>query len=940
MRKRLSLGTKIPLVIFALGLFFSLVISAGTAFFFQEILTDDLVEQSVLGAEDKSETLVRNFEHYDLFSAMLGTRTRVVEYLVDQSEERRAELQGIFDKYAAKYPEVLSIYLMDTTGYTHISTDRSFLGKNYGFREYFKKAVVGTPDVDAIVGVTSGEFGYYFSYPVQSLDGTVLGVLVIKISQDSFTDPIFHGWLAKDNTLMLVDERGVVVSSNRSDRFLQSLSPLSEAEKHAFSEGQYYAGLEIQPLQYVLVQDAIDQYAGPTSVRFYDEEDGETEELAIEKISDYPFYLVVEINVDRLKGIAFDLSLAIGAFVIAISLLMMVLAYRLVGHFLLRPLEQIFEVVRRITKGDFSARSDIRTNNEFEDLGRALNSMSATIEGYYDDLNKQVEQRTSELRIKNKEVEEQQKAIVNVLQDVQLEKDKVLGLASDLEKFKLAVDNASDHIVITDPEGMVLYGNKAVEKITGYSLQEAFGKKAGILWKKPMPLEFYQRLWNTIRVKKTVFSSELTNKRKNGELYDAEVSISPILDGNGNIKFFLGIERDISERKTAEKKIRSALAETEEKSQKLEAENAKDEALFANIGDGIVSTDNQGKIMMVNDSALRMIGFSRDEVMGRPFASVIRLLDEQRKPFAEGERPLDKALSTGMTARTQSGRAQYYVRKDSTMFPVSVIVTPFVLKKKIIGVIEVFRDVTFETQVDRMKTEFVSLASHQLRTPLSAINWYAEMLLSGDAGKLNPEQKKFIDIIYAGNQRMVDLVNSLLNVSRIEMGVFAVDPEPSSIKEISETVFDELQPQITEKNLKITRKYDPALGEINLDPKLFRIVVQNLLTNAVKYTAEKGTVVLTVTRRKDDVLLSISDNGYGIPKKDQDKIFTKMFRAENAREKDTTGTGLGLYIVKSIVEQTADGKIWFESEENKGTTFNVTIPLAGMKKKEGSKALS
>ncbi len=161
-----------------------------------------------------------------------------------------------------------------------------------------------------------------------------------------------------------------------------------------------------------------------------------------------------------------------------------------------------------------------------------------------------------------------------------------------------------------------------------------------------------------------------------------------------------------------------------------------------------------------------------------------------------------------------------------------------------------------------------------------------------------------------------------------------------TLKELVQTVFDELKPQIEKKQMKVSSEYDSKLGKISVDPKLLRIVFQNLLTNAVKYTPEKGQIILGIKKEKDNILVSVADNGYGIPKKDQDKIFTKMFRADNVKIKDTTGTGLGLYIIRSIIEQTANGKIWFESKENKGTTFYFTIPAIGMVKKEGSKALS
>jgi len=167
-----------------------------------------------------------------------------------------------------------------------------------------------------------------------------------------------------------------------------------------------------------------------------------------------------------------------------------------------------------------------------------------------------------------------------------------------------------------------------------------------------------------------------------------------------------------------------------------------------------------------------------------------------------------------------------------------------------------------------------------------------------------------------------------------------VEPEPTDIVVLVRSVLDEQKPQIDEKNIKVSPVFEKDIPLMQVDPKLMRMVVQNLLSNAVKYTPEKGQVNISLSLDgKNTVLLKVSDTGYGIPKKQQEKIFTKLFRADNVREKDTEGTGLGLYIVKSIIEHSG-GKVWFESEEDKGSIFYVSLPLGGMKKKTGTKSLS
>jgi len=395
-------------------------------------------------------------------------------------------------------------------------------------------------------------------------------------------------------------------------------------------------------------------------------------------------------------------------------------------------------------------------------------------------------------------------AAKNVMNDLQAEKTKLAeantkeeALVKELEKFKLAVDNTTDNVIITDPEGIVIYANRSVEKITGYRPEEAIGKKSGALWKNPMPVEYYQKMWDTIKKQKKTFTSEIQNKRKSGEVYTALISIYPILDKNGEIEFFVSVERDI----------------------------------------------------------------------------------------------------------------------------------------------------TKEKEVEKAKTEFVSLASHQLRTPLSTINWYLEMLMSDDKAKLNDDQTEYAKEAYLASKRMVGLVNALLNVSRIEMGTFIIEPKLINIAEIIKAVISEFEHKSKEKKLEVKVAYELSVPKVMADPKLLDIVCQNLLENAINYTPSGGKIKVSLKSKGNDILIIVEDTGIGIPKIQQPMIFTKLFRADNAREQKTFGNGLGLYMTKSIVEHSG-GKIWFSSKGGSasggesGTTFYVTIPASGMKAKTGTKSLT
>jgi signal transduction histidine kinase len=244
-----------------------------------------------------------------------------------------------------------------------------------------------------------------------------------------------------------------------------------------------------------------------------------------------------------------------------------------------------------------------------------------------------------------------------------------------------------------------------------------------------------------------------------------------------------------------------------------------------------------------------------------------------------------------------------------------------------------------EEVIDKAKSEFVSLASHQLRTPLSIVNWYTEMLLAGDVGKMNAGQKRYLHEVYMGNQRMVDLVDALLDVSRLERGTFLLKPEPTDAIALARSVMDEQRPLTKAKRIKVTQTYMRHLPLLHADPKFLRMVFQNLFSNSVKYVPEKGKIHLDIHADKRSLFFTISDNGCGIPKAQKEKIFTKMFRADNVQERDVEGTGLGLYIAKLIVDHHG-GKIWFESEESKGSVFHVKLPLSYSGSKAGVKPIA
>lgn len=362
----------------------------------------------------------------------------------------------------------------------------------------------------------------------------------------------------------------------------------------------------------------------------------------------------------------------------------------------------------------------------------------------------------------------------------------------------------------------------------------------------------------------------------------------------------------------------------------LKQKLAIDEAIISSVGDGLIITDKEAKILLMNPAAAKMLGHDAKSVVGRDLIDTVPAADKNGSIIEREKRPILTVLANGQSFTNHT--ANYYIRSDKSKFPAAITTSPIILNKEIIGSIIIFRDVTHEKEVDRMKTEFISLASHQLRTPLSAIRWFLEMLLNGDAGKLTEEQNKFLKNINDSTIRMITLVNDLLNISRIESGRIIVEPKPTHIGRLIDEVLDEVKLKYQSKNQKIIVSYHPDLPEINVDPNLIRAVYMNLLNNAIKYSPDGSEITIIISKKGSEIISQISDNGYGIPKKEEHRIFEKFFRGSNIIKKTPEGTGLGLYLVKSIIES-SNGKIWFETEEGRGTTFWFSIPTSGVKAK-------
>lgn len=230
-------------------------------------------------------------------------------------------------------------------------------------------------------------------------------------------------------------------------------------------------------------------------------------------------------------------------------------------------------------------------------------------------------------------------------------------------------------------------------------------------------------------------------------------------------------------------------------------------------------------------------------------------------------------------------------------------------------------------KMNELKSDWISISAHQLRTSLSAIKWILKMFLDKDFGILTPEQDGFMRKAFDSNERMLALVNEMLSLNHVEQTSLRYDFIPTDIIALIESVLFDFTGESYKKGVEIIfLKPDTAIPSVALDVEKIRVVIQNLIENAIKYS-NKGDRVIISLREKDGYLeVSVKDTGIGIPLNEQDKVFNKFYRATNAQAKDTIGSGLGLYTTKGIVDKHG-GKMWFESSENQGSTFYFSLPI-------------
>lgn len=353
-------------------------------------------------------------------------------------------------------------------------------------------------------------------------------------------------------------------------------------------------------------------------------------------------------------------------------------------------------------------------------------------------------------------------------------------------------------------------------------------------------------------------------------------------------------------------------------------DNAIADALFWSIGEGAIVIDENGRISRVNEAALRILGFEEDDLLGKWYPETICALYDNGEPIANIDRPITEALITGQPVF----RKIMLKAKNGTAVPVALTVSPVLLDEQPVGVIEVFRDISEEIELSNAKDEFISVASHQLRTPATVVKHYLGILLEGYLGDLNSQQRKAALTANEYNDNQLETINNILKVAQADANKIKPVKQPTDLLGLLEQASSAMEDSYRMQKLKLLLQSDVSDAIVSVDPLHIRMVVENLLDNARKYsTPTSKKVVINLSESPKHFTITITDEGIGIKAADLPKLFQKFSRIPN-RLSDVNGTGLGLYWARKLIEL-YDGNITASSKFRKGTTITIELPKGG-----------
>ncbi|MDX8404754.1 MAG: PAS domain S-box protein [Mariprofundus sp.] len=498
--------------------------------------------------------------------------------------------------------------------------------------------------------------------------------------------------------------------------------------------------------------------------------------------------------------------------------------------------------------------------------------------------------------------------VVKFATDISAEKRDQAALLESSQLIESILHTVVDGIVTIDAQGIVLSFNSSAERIFGYAAAEVIGANIKMLMPEPYRSEHDGYLLrHKLTGENRIIGSgrEVVGQCKDGSLFPMDLAVSEMHIGDAC--HFTGIVRDISRRKATEEKVLD--------------EKSRLRAVIDNVADGIVTINTHGIIESFNAAAMRIFGYSEIEMTGRD----MKLL--MPEPYgSQYHAYLEQNMVTGEENVVGTVQELIGLRKDGSSFPMELTASKFTANhvKYFIGII---RDITERKRIEQMQKEFISTVSHELRTPLTSIRGSLGLVLGGITGELPEKAKALLTIANNNSERLIDLINDILDMEKITAGKMQFDYKVVDLIPIIQRAVESNKGYGDQLHVSfelITPSDEVVL--VRIDEKRMDQVMSNLLSNAAKYSPAHDRVEIAIEPSEKSVRIRVHDHGKGIPEAFRSRIFSKFAQADSSDTRQKGGTGLGLSITRAIAEQHG-GSIGFDSGEGRGTTFYVDLPI-------------
>ncbi|MBD3208446.1 MAG: PAS domain S-box protein [Candidatus Nealsonbacteria bacterium] len=471
------------------------------------------------------------------------------------------------------------------------------------------------------------------------------------------------------------------------------------------------------------------------------------------------------------------------------------------------------------------------------------------------------------------------------------------------EKYQELVEHLNEVVFTIDDKGVITYISPRIEDLSGYKPEEVIGST----FKKFVFEEDLSSLMDDFQanISGEVKPSEYRLESKDGKVVWVYSKSKPIKK-NGKIVGLQGALTDITERKEMERE--------------LEESKKRFEDIIRSSSDWIWEIDEEMEYTFVSEGVKKILGYDPEELIGKaPFEFMPGQEAVRVKRIFKESMKVKKAIEDLEICHLTKGGKQVWILTNG----VPILDEYWQIR----GYRGIGKDITHRKEIERMKNELIALSSHQLRSPLSITKWGLLALEEDGMGHLSDEQKDYLRRINISNERMIDLVELLVNVSRIDSNSLVLRPEPIDLKEIATNEIKELESEFDEKDQEVILNTEGEIPSVEADYRLTKRVVRNYLTNAHKYTPKEGKITVSLYQKGEQVFCEVQDTGYGIPEEQQEEVFGKFFRGSNVLKKEEPeGLGIGLYFVKTVIEMSG-GEVGFESEEDQGSTFWFSLPV-------------